>query len=110
MSTVTVRMRVKPEKEKRFLEILSEVISKMKLSEPDTRVYAVWKTQNINEYLLVESYVSEAGRELHNRNHTEVFSEFIACLAGPPVTEALEDFVVGVPDTGSLPIVQKSLL
>lgn len=106
MSTVIVRMRVKPDMENRFLEIFHEVVQKMKRSEPQTRVYAVWKTQQEHEYLLVESYTSQSGRELHERQHTGVFTEFMSCLASPPETEVLGDFVLGVPDETCLPIQQ----
>jgi len=96
MSTVIVRMRVKPEKEARFLEIFREVCAKMETGEPDARAYMVWRAEAAHEYVLVESYRTEAGREFHNQAHTGVFQEFMDCLAETPETEALGEFVVGV--------------
>ncbi len=97
MSTVILHMRVRPEKENRFLEILRRVTVEMRVSEPDTRVYAVWKTNTRHEYFLVESYRNEAARQQHNAAHAAVFEEFMSCLAQPPRVENLGAFVVGIP-------------
>ena len=95
MSTVTVRMKVKPECHDDFLRILKDVTQAVEDSEPDCFDYATWKTSTPFEYLMVESYRSEAGRELHNAQHTDVFQGFIDCLVEPPRVEALGDLSFG---------------
>ncbi len=97
MSTVTVRMRVRPEREARFLEILDDVTAKVAAHEPDCRVYATWATQEPQVYLMVEAYRSEAGRELHNQLHAAIAPEFFSLLAEPPVVETLGAVVAGHP-------------
>jgi quinol monooxygenase YgiN len=97
MSTVTVRLRVKPEKQAEFLAIFRDVAAIVEAEEPDCTVYAVWETATPQEYLLVEAYRSEAGRTYHNQRHAGVFHAFIACLAEPPETEQLGAQVLGIP-------------
>jgi quinol monooxygenase YgiN len=97
MSTVTVRLRVKPEKEAEFLAIFRDVAAIVEAEEPDCTVYAVWETATPQEYLLVEAYRSEAGREAHNARHAGVFHAFIDCLAEPPITEQLGAQLLGIP-------------
>lgn len=97
MSTVTVRLRVHPDRETEFLRIFREVADIVEAHEPDCTIYAVWQTQTPHEYLLVESYRTEAGRTHHNQRHAEVFHPFIACLAEPPITETLGAQVLGIP-------------
>lgn len=89
MSTVTVRMKVKPEKHDEFLRILHDVTAAVEANEPDCFVYATWKTEAPFEYLMVESYRSEDGRAFHNEQHAGVFHDFMACLEGPPEVETL---------------------
>jgi quinol monooxygenase YgiN len=97
MSTVTVRLRVQPEKEAEFLRIFRDVAASVETDEPDCTIYAVWETGTVCEYLLVESYRTEAARAAHNQRHAEVFQPFIACLAAPPETETLGAQVLGIP-------------
>jgi quinol monooxygenase YgiN len=97
MSTVTVRLRVKPEQEAEFLRIFREVAAIVEADEPDCTIYAVWETGTPHEYFLVESYRSVAGRTLHEQRHAGVFHAFMDCLAAPPETEVLGAFVLGVP-------------
>ncbi len=97
MSTVTVRMRVCPEREARFLQILDDVTAKVAAHEPDCMVYATWATQEPQVYLMVEAYRSEAGRELHNQLHAAIAPEFFSLLAEPPVVETLGAVVAGHP-------------
>lgn len=63
MSTVIVRMQVKPECEQEFLRIFGKVAAVVEADEDDATIYAVWRTARPQEYLLVESYRSEAGRK-----------------------------------------------
>ncbi|MCC5862581.1 MAG: antibiotic biosynthesis monooxygenase [Gammaproteobacteria bacterium] len=97
MSTVTVRMRVKPEMEAEFLRIFRDVAAIVESDESDCTIYAVWETGLPHEYFLVESYRSEAGRALHNARHAAVFEAFMACLAAPPATETLGAQALGIP-------------
>lgn len=89
MSTVTVRMKVKPDRHDNFLRILEDVTKAVKESEPDCFVYATWRTENPHEYLMVEAYHTEAGRELHNERHSGVAPAFFECLEEPPIVEKL---------------------
>jgi quinol monooxygenase YgiN len=91
-------MKVRPECEARFLEILREVTSVVKSDEPDCRVYATWKTAEPHVYFMLESYRSEEGRGNHERLHAHVASEFFGLLAEPPVVEQLGELAVGHPD------------
>ncbi|MEM7568893.1 MAG: antibiotic biosynthesis monooxygenase family protein [Pseudomonadota bacterium] len=97
MSTVTVRMKVRPEREADFLKIFSDVADIVETEEPDCVAYMVWETGTPHEYFLVESYRSDAGREEHNKRHAAVAQEFFACLDGPPETETLGRQVLGTP-------------
>ncbi|MEO0412223.1 MAG: antibiotic biosynthesis monooxygenase family protein [Pseudomonadota bacterium] len=97
MSTVTVRMTVKPEREEEFLKIFRDVAAIVEEKEPDCIAYAVWATGTPHEYFLIESYRSEAGREFHNQLHADVAPRFFACLEGTPVTETLGPQMLGVP-------------
>ena len=45
MSTVTVRMQVKPERHDDFLRILEDVTAAVQEGEPECFVYATWKTE-----------------------------------------------------------------
>ena len=95
MSTVTVRMKVKPEKREDFLRILTEVTDAVEESEPDTVVYATWETETPNEFFMIESYRSQEGRDFHNEQHKAIAPEFFACLDGPPEVETLGALVRG---------------
>lgn len=103
MTTLLIRMRVLPEKEARFLEITSSIVEAMHGEEPDVRIYAIWRTENAHEYFLVESYLNAEALELHIGRHIAFQEEFGTLLAEPPQVEKLGDFVVGVPDVGTLP-------
>jgi len=89
MSTVTVRMKVKPDKLDEFERILQEVTASVHADEPDAIIYATWATETPGEYLMVESYRSEAGRAFHNERQAHHWEPFMACLEEPPVTEVL---------------------
>lgn len=41
MSTLLIRMRVNPEKESRFIEIVDSIVESMVGNEPDVRVYGI---------------------------------------------------------------------
>lgn len=97
MSTVTVRMTVKPEREEEFLKIFRNVAAIVEEKEPDCVAYIVWETGTPHEYFLIESYRSEAGREFHNKLHAHVAPQFFACLDGAPETETLGEQVLGIP-------------
>lgn len=97
MSTVLVRMRVKPEAEAEFLRILKDVTDQVAEGEPDALVYATWKTERPHEYVMVEAYRTPAGREYHNERHSAVAAAFFATLDGPPEVETLGDAVFTVP-------------
>lgn len=95
MSTVTVRMKVKPDRHDDFLRILEEVTEFVQSDEPDCFVYATWKTSTPYEYLMVEGYRSEVGREFHNKQHSAVAPAFFDCLEAPPEVEQLGDLLFG---------------
>lgn len=97
MSTVTVRMKVKPDMESEFLRIFHEVAAIVEDREPDCVAYAVWATGTPHEYFLIESYRSEAGRRFHNELHSAVAPAFFACLEGTPETETLGPQLLGIP-------------
>ena len=97
MSTVTVRMKVKPEMEAEFLRIFRAVAAIVEAEEPDCVAYAVWETGTPHEYFLIESYRSEAGRDFHNQRHKDVAPAFFACLSEAPQTERLGAQVLGIP-------------
>lgn len=97
MSTVTVRMRVKPSREQEFLKIFREVAEITQREEKDCLIYAVWETGEPHEYFLVESYKSAAGRTEHETRHSGVAPAFFACLDGPPETVTLGGQVLGFP-------------
>lgn len=97
MSTVVVRLRVRPAKCDRFLEIFRAVADSVEADEPDCLIYALWETTTPYEYLLVESYRTEAGRSTHNERHGNVWPEFMSCLDGKPETERLGAQLLGVP-------------
>lgn len=104
MTTLVIRMQVKPEKEERFLEIVNTIIGAMKTTEPETRVYAFWRTQTPHEYFMIESYLSAAALEFHIGEHIGYQEEFGSCLAAPPHVETLGDFVTGYPNEDCLPL------
>lgn len=97
MSTVTVRMRVLPEREEEFLQIFRDVAAIVEEKEPDCVAYIVWETGTPHEYFLIESYRSQAGRDYHNSLHAAVAPKFFDCLDGPPTTEQLGKQVLGTP-------------
>ena len=95
MSTVTVRMKVKPEKREEFLRMLADVTEAVEEGEPDTVVYATWETETPNEFFMIESYRSEEGRAFHNDRHRHIGEAFFACLDGKPEVETLGALVRG---------------
>lgn len=95
MSTVTVRMKVKPDRHDDFLRILKDVTEAVSTGEPDCFVYATWHTETPYEYLMIEAYNTEAGRELHNERHKGVAAAFFDCLEAPPTVEKLGDVLFG---------------
>lgn len=105
MTTLLIRMNVKPEKEDRFLETIHSIVDSMLGHEPETRVYAFWRTQTPHEYFMVESYLTKEDLGHHIDRHKEGQAEFQTFLAKPPEIEELGDFVVGVPDVETLPYV-----
>lgn len=104
MTTLVIRLQVKPEKESRFLEIANEIITAMKTTEPKTRVYAFWRTKNPYEYFMIESYTDPSGLEFHINQHISFKEEFGTCLSAIPDVEELGAFVMGYPDETSLPL------
>lgn len=104
MTTLIIRLQMKPEKEERCLEIINSIIAKMKTTEPETRVYAFWRTKTPHEYFMVESYTTDTALEFHIGQHLENQDEFVSCLAKPPQVEKLGDFVAGYPDDTTLPL------
>lgn len=104
MSTLLIRMRVNPEKESRFIEIVDSIVESMVGNEPDVRVYGIWKTQTPYEYFLVESYTNNEALEFHIGRHIALQKEFQTLLDEPPKIEKLGDFVAGFPDIGRLPL------
>lgn len=103
MTTLLIRMRVLPEKEERFLEYINAIVASMPGHEPDTRVYAFWRTKTPYEYFMVESYTTPEALKFHISRHIDGQKEFQTLLAEPPEVEELGDFVVGAPDIGTLP-------
>lgn len=103
MSSAIFRIKVKPEKTGRFEAIVGEIADVMRSNEPDARIYALWKTKKANEYLLFESYLNQAAFVFHEGQHVPLLKEFLTIMDGPPEIENLGDFVVGVPDVGTLP-------
>jgi quinol monooxygenase YgiN len=104
MTTLLIRMQVLPEKEERFLEHIRAIVASMPGHEPDTRVYAFWKTKTPHEYFMVESYTNAEALKFHISRHIDGQKVFQTFLAKPPEVEELGDFVVGVPDVGTLPL------
>ena len=97
-------MYVKPEKEERFLEVITQNVSTMKNEEPETRVYAFWRTRNPLEYVLIESFLTKEAFDYHVDRHLHTQKEFATFFSRPPETSVLGDFVVGWPDVGTLPL------
>lgn len=97
MSTVTVTLQVKPDREAEFLQIFNQVAAIVEADEPDTLIYAVWETGTPHEYFLVESYRTEAGRENHNKIHAAIAPKFMDCIAQPPQTQTLGKQILGIP-------------
>ncbi|MEM1019993.1 MAG: antibiotic biosynthesis monooxygenase family protein [Pseudomonadota bacterium] len=97
MSTVTVRMNVKPEKEEEFLQIFRDVIAIVEAEEDDCHIYALWETGEPYEYFLVEGYRNEAARTAHNERHKSIGPNFFACLEGPPEVLSLSKQLMGIP-------------
>lgn len=91
-------MKVRPDKEARFLELIAAVTARVKAEEPDCYVYATWATAAPQVYLMVESYRSEAGRNFHNSLHRAIAPEFFSLLAEPPTVERLGARIFGHPD------------
>lgn len=104
MSTLLIRMRIKPEKEDRFLETIHGIVESMPGNEPETRVYAFWRTKTPHEYFMVESYTSEDALKFHISRHIDGQEEFQTLLSEPPEVEELGDFVTGFPGVGTLPL------
>ena len=104
MTTLIIRLQMKPEKEERCLQIIDGIIEKMRTTEPDTRVYAFWRTKTPHEYLLVESYTNAKALEFHIGQHMAGQEEFMSCLSQSPQVETLGEFVTGYPDIGTLPL------
>lgn len=104
MTTLLIRMDVLPEKEERFLNHIQGIVETMPGHEPETRVYAFWRTKTPHQYFMVESYTSAEALHSHIERHKHGQAEFQTFLAKPPQVEELGDFVVGFPDKGTLPI------
>lgn len=104
MTTLVIRMQVKPEKEARFLEIISHIVNAMKDEEPETRVYGFWRTKTPHEYYMLESYTKASALQHHIQRHSAFQEEFGTLLSAPSDIEELGDFVVGYPDEGTLPL------
>lgn len=97
MSTVTVKMRVKPARKADFLNIFKQVAAIVASDEPDCLIYAVWETGTPHEYFLVESYKTPEGRTYHETLHSGVAPAFFDCLEGKPETVQLGKQVLGIP-------------
>lgn len=106
MTTLLIRMDVLPEMEERFLEHIRGTVAAMPGHEPETRVYAFWKTKTPYQYFMVESYTRAEALASHIERHKHGQAEFQTFLATPPEVEKLGDFVVGVPDEGTLPLAE----
>lgn len=104
MTTLLIRLQVLPEKEELFLKHIRGIVETMPGHEPDTRVYAFWKTKTPHEYFMVESYTNAEALKFHISRYINTQEEFQTYLAKPPQVEELGDFVVGVPDVGTLPL------
>lgn len=99
MSTVIVRMQVKPDKENEFLEIFSEVAEVVKTREAECLIYAVWKTGVPYQYYHIASYRTQAGRNYHTDLHKDgIGPRFLPCLEGDPQAEELGEQVLGILD------------
>lgn len=104
MTTLVIRLQVKPEKEDRFLEVINEIVGSMKGNEPQTRVYAFWKTKTPYEYFMLESYTTASALQHHIGRHSAFQEEFATFLSSPSKIEELGEFVIGYPDEGTLPL------
>lgn len=89
MISFVIRMRVMPEKKDRFLEIIHGIVAAMEGNEPETRIYAFWRTKTPNEYMLIESHRSVEALKFHIGQHIAVQDELLACLSEPLSAEEL---------------------
>ena len=104
MTSLLIRMEVLPEMEEHFLEHIKSIVASMPGHEPETRVYAFWRTQAPHEYFMVESYTTPEALKSHIARHIDGQAKFQTFLAKPPEVEELGEFVVGFPGEGTLPL------
>ena len=94
MLTFLSRMKVKPAKEKEYLELVHKLTTEVRSKEPDTIQYQFYKLRDEPYgYAVFESFTNEAAEQAHLE--TSHFAEYappmIECLDGPYVREYLDD-------------------
>jgi len=93
MMTFIARMKIKPGKEKEYLELVKQLTEKVHAHEPETLRYEFFKLKDEElGYAVFEQFSSEAAEEAHrNTPHFhEIAPALIDCLDGTYVREFLE--------------------
>lgn len=94
MLTFLSRMKVKPEKEAEFIELVHKLTAEVRANEPDTLQYQFYKLRDEPlGYAVYESFTDEAAEEVHlSTDHFKQYGPpMVECLDGPYVREYLDD-------------------
>ena len=94
MLTFLSRMKIKPEKQEEYLELVRNLTAEVLANEPDTLEYQFYKLRDDPYgYAVYESFTDEAAEQAHLE--TPHFAKYappmIECLDGPYVREYLDD-------------------
>ncbi len=87
-------MKVKPEKEAEYLELVRKLTAQVRANEPDTLQYQFYKLRDEPYgYAVYESFTDQAAEDLHlsTAHFNELAPPMIECLDGPYVREYLDD-------------------
>lgn len=94
MLTFLSRMKVKPEKEAEYLELVAKLTAQVQAKEPDTLQYQFYKLRDQDYgYAVYESFTDQAAEDAHlaTAHFAELAPPMIECLDGPYVREYLDD-------------------
>jgi len=94
MITFLSRMKVKPEKEAEYLELVAKLTAEVKAKEPNTLQYQFYKLRDEEYgYAVYESFIDQAAEDEHlaTPHFAELAPPMIECLDGAYVREYLDD-------------------
>lgn len=91
--TFIARMKIFPNKEARYREIIKQLEKDVAANEPGTLYYRFFKLDADNSYAVIESFSDEAAEEAHmNAPYLQaIMEDIMACLDGGYEREYLHD-------------------